>query len=59
MAGFNTTQSITLGTISAFGASHVHAVLYATQTDGTLKTYAGNYTVADGILVGASIRQTS
>ncbi|MFF3517198.1 hypothetical protein [Streptomyces sp. NPDC002573] len=59
VAGFATTQSITLGTISEFGASRVHAVLYATQTDGTLKTYAGNYTVADGILVGASIRQTS
>ncbi|MFI6359892.1 hypothetical protein ACIBJF_46710 [Streptomyces sp. NPDC050743] len=59
VAGFATTQSITLGTISEFGASRVHAVLYATQTDGTLKTYAGDYTVADGILVGASIRQTS
>ncbi|MET8957412.1 hypothetical protein [Streptomyces sp. NPDC004533] len=59
VAGFATTQSITLGTISEFGASRVHAVLYATQTDGTLKTYAGNYTVADGVLVGASIRQTS
>ncbi|MGW5480885.1 hypothetical protein [Streptomyces sp. NPDC004008] len=59
IAGFATTQSITLGTISEFGASRVHAVLYATQTDGTLKTYAGNYTVAEGILVGASIRQTS
>jgi hypothetical protein len=47
-----------LGTISEFGTSRVHAVLYATQTDGTLKTYAGDYTVADGILVDASIRQT-
>ncbi|MER6066570.1 hypothetical protein ABT167_36540 [Streptomyces sp. NPDC001792] len=35
VAGFNTTQSITLGTISAFGDSRVHAVLHATQTDGT------------------------
>ncbi|MGW5433339.1 hypothetical protein ACWET9_40145 [Streptomyces sp. NPDC004059] len=59
VAGFATTQSITLGTLSAFGASRVHAVLYATQTDGTLKTYAGNYTVADGILVAASIHQTN
>ncbi|MEV6297449.1 hypothetical protein AB0M41_45440 [Streptomyces sp. NPDC051896] len=59
VAGFATTQNITLGTISAFGDSRVHAVLYATQTDGTLKTYAGDYTVADGILVDASIRQTN
>ncbi|MGW5250889.1 hypothetical protein ACWEQN_45635 [Streptomyces sp. NPDC004129] len=59
VAGFGTTRSITLGAISEFGASRVHAVLYATQTDGTLKTYAGNYTVAEGVLVGASIRQTS
>ncbi|MEV6057282.1 hypothetical protein [Streptomyces sp. NPDC052107] len=59
VAGFATTQNITLGTISAFGASRVHAILYATQTDGTLKTYAGDYTIADGILVGASIHQAS
>jgi hypothetical protein len=59
VAGFGTTESITLGTISEFGASRVHAVLYATQTDGTLKTYAGDYIVADGVLVGASISQTS
>ncbi|MFF3918532.1 hypothetical protein ACFYZB_34730 [Streptomyces sp. NPDC001852] len=58
VAGFDTTESITLGTISEFGASRVEAVLYATQTDGTLKTYEGTYTVADGIIVGASIRQT-
>ncbi|MGW5609476.1 hypothetical protein ACWEWI_25930 [Streptomyces sp. NPDC003753] len=59
VAGFGTTQSITLGTISEFGDLRVHAVLYATQTDGTLKTYAGDYTVSDGVLVGASIRQTN
>lgn len=59
VAGFGTTESITLGAVSEFGASRVEAVLYATQTDGTLKTYAGTYRVADGVLVGASIRQTS
>ncbi|MET9039041.1 hypothetical protein [Streptomyces mirabilis] len=59
VAGFGTTQNITLGTISEFGASRVRAILYATQTDGTLKTYAGDYTVANGILAGASIRQTN
>ncbi|MEU6369446.1 hypothetical protein ABZ876_27820 [Streptomyces sp. NPDC046931] len=59
VAGFGTTQSIALGTVNEFGASRVHAVLYASQTDGTVKTYAGDYTVADGVLVGASIRRTS
>ena len=59
VAGFDTTESITLGTISDFGATRVGAVLYATQTDGTVKTYDGTYTIADGVLVGASIRQTS
>ncbi|WP_055491691.1 hypothetical protein [Streptomyces sp. TP-A0356] len=58
VSGFATTESITLGTVSGFGASRVHAVLYATQTDGTVKTYEGTYTVADGVLVGASIRQS-
>jgi hypothetical protein len=57
VAGYATTASITLGTMSDFGASQVNAVLYATQTDGTVKVYEGTYTVAGGVLVGASIRQ--
>jgi hypothetical protein len=57
VAGFETTESIALGSISEFGASRVQAALYATQTDGTVKAYEGTYTVSDGVLVGASIRQ--
>ena len=57
VAGFATTASISLGTVSEFGGSQVHAVLYATQTDGTLKVYEGTYTVSGGVLVGASIVQ--
>ncbi|MER6359119.1 hypothetical protein ABT186_46950 [Streptomyces sp. NPDC001634] len=57
VAGFDTTQSITLGTVSEFGASRVSAVLYATQTDGTVKVYDGTYTVSGGVLIGASVRQ--
>jgi hypothetical protein len=57
VAGFATTASISLGTVSEFGASQVQAVLYATQTDGTVKVYEGTYTVSGGVLVGASIRQ--
>jgi hypothetical protein len=58
VAGFSTTASISLRTVSEFGASRVHAVLYATQTDGTVEVYKGTYTVSDGVLVSASIRQT-
>ncbi|GAA0656808.1 hypothetical protein GCM10010193_04250 [Kitasatospora atroaurantiaca] len=41
------------------GSSTVEAVLYATQTDGTVKVYQGTYTVSNGVLVGANIRQVS
>jgi hypothetical protein len=59
VAGFDTTANIDLGTISQFGGSQVRAVLYATQTDGTVKVFEGTYTVSNGVLVGASISQTS
>ncbi|MFE9428529.1 hypothetical protein ACFYNO_36920 [Kitasatospora sp. NPDC006697] len=58
VAGFATTAGIALGTVSSFGSDQVRAVLYATQTDGTVKTFEGTYTVANGVLVGASIQQT-
>jgi hypothetical protein len=35
----------------------VSAVLYATQTDGSVKVFDGTYTVSGGVLVGAAIRQ--
>jgi len=57
VSGYATTQGVTLGTMSGFGASEVRAVLYATQTDGTVKVYEGTYTVAGGVLISASIRQ--
>ncbi|MGW7002682.1 hypothetical protein ACWGCW_07600 [Streptomyces sp. NPDC054933] len=59
VAGFATTASITLGSVSDFGASKVNAVLYATQADGTVKVFDGTYTVSNGVLVGASIRKES
>jgi hypothetical protein len=58
VAGYATTANINLGTVSDFVQSQVRAVLYATQTDGTVKVYEGTYTVSGGVLVGASIRQT-
>ncbi|PYC65898.1 hypothetical protein C7C46_32000 [Streptomyces tateyamensis] len=57
VAGFATTASISLGTVSQFNSSQVQAVLYATQTDGTVKVFQGTYTVTNGVLTGASIQQ--
>ena len=31
----------------------------AQQTDGTVKTYQGTYTVSKGVIVGFSVRQVS
>jgi hypothetical protein len=58
-AGYSTTASITLSTYSQFGASTVYANLTATQTDGTVKTYSGTYTVSGSVIVAADIVQTS
>jgi hypothetical protein len=58
VAGFATTAAVSLGTVSDFGSNQVSAVLYATQTDGTVKVFQGTYTVVGGVLVGASIAQT-
>lgn len=58
-AGYSTTASITLGTYSQFGTSTVYASLTAPQTDGTVKTYSGTYTVSNGVIVAADIVQTS
>jgi hypothetical protein len=59
VAGYSTTASITLGSHSQFGSSTVHASLIATQTDGTVKTYSGTYTVSGGVIVAAQVVQTS
>jgi hypothetical protein len=58
-AGYATTASIDLGTVSNFGPGQVQAALVATQDDGTVKTYEGTYTVANGVIVSADITQTS
>ncbi|WP_370135846.1 hypothetical protein [Streptacidiphilus sp. EB103A] len=57
VAGFGTTASISLGTVSRFGSDQVSAVLYATQSDGSVKVFDGTYTVSGGVLVGAAIKQ--
>lgn len=59
VAGYSTTASITLSTFSQFGASTVYTSLTATQTDGTVNTYSGTYTVSNGVIVAADIVQMS
>ncbi len=58
VAGYNTTASITLNTISDWNSTTIHADLVATQTDGAVKTYDGTYTVIDGVITSADIVQT-
>jgi hypothetical protein len=58
VAGYATTASIALGTASDFGSDQVQAALYATQTDGSVRSYEGTYTVTSGVITAASIVQT-
>jgi hypothetical protein len=59
MAGYDSTVSVYLGTFSAFGSDQVQASLSALQSDGTTNTYEGTYTVSGGVIVAATIVQTS
>ena len=56
-AGYATTASISASTAQNSHGT-VSAVITATQTDGSVKTYAGTYTVAHGAIVAANITQT-
>ncbi|MFD5731971.1 hypothetical protein ACFWIY_03950 [Streptomyces sioyaensis] len=55
---FNDTASDDVTVVSVTGDS-VQIVLDATQTDGTHKSFAGAYTVRDGTIVSAHIRETT
>ena len=57
--GYATTASISLYDEADWGSGQVHAYLSAVQSDGTTRTYAGTYTVSGGVIVHASIAQTS
>jgi hypothetical protein len=56
--GFGTTSRDTLIILSVSG-SVVSVDLVAEQTDGTVKTYQGSYTVDDGVIVRSHIEQVS
>jgi hypothetical protein len=57
VAGYGTTESISLGTFSYFGPGQVQTVLSALQTSGAVYTYTGTYTVQNGIIIAAHIVQ--
>ena len=58
VAGYATTASIDLTTYGQWSNGTVYASLSALQTDGTVKTYYGTYTVSGGQIVAAHIKQT-
>jgi hypothetical protein len=55
--GYSGTAHDSLTVLSVSG-NVVTAQLTATQTDGTVKTYQGTYTVSNGIITIFDIRQT-
>ena len=59
VAGYNTTASVTVTAVSDYNATTVYATISATQDDGSVRTYAGTYTVSNGVITSADISQTS
>jgi hypothetical protein len=59
VAGYRTTQSITMYNSSNWGTGEVTTYLSAVQSDGTIRTYYGTYYVANGVITSASIARTS
>jgi len=58
VAGYATTASISASTVQDNDGT-VSVNISATQTDGSVKTYAGTCTVASGVIVSAHITQAS
>ena len=56
MAGYATTASINASTVQT-NHHTVSVNITATQTDGSIKTYTGTYTVAHGAIIAANITQ--
>jgi len=62
VAGFATTAHVDVTTSddgSGSGSGYVAVNLRAQQTDGTVQTFTGTYTVQDGQITGADIQQVS
>jgi Protein kinase domain len=58
VSGYSDTKRDAITILSTNG-SVVSARLVATQTDGTVKTFQGSYTVTDGRITGTSVQQVS
>lgn len=56
--GFATTASHNLTIVSSQGNT-VYMTLLATQTSGEVRSYQGSYTVSNGVIVSANVRQTN
>jgi hypothetical protein len=56
--GFGTTAKDTLIILSVSGSA-VNVELVAQQTDGSVKTYQGTYTVDSGVITGSDVDQVS
>ncbi len=59
VAGYATTASIDITSYGTWNDGTVWADISATQTDGSIRTYSGTYTVANSVIVSANIIQTS
>jgi hypothetical protein len=57
VSGFSTTAKDTV-TILAVNGNVVTASLAAKQTDGTVKTFQGAFTVENGVIVQFNVQQT-
>lgn len=55
----DTTASIDVISYGSFSSGEVWADISAVQLDGSTKTYSGTYTVQNGEITAADIRQTS
>ena len=59
VAGYSTTESISLTTESNWGSGEVSANLSALHSDGSTTTFSGTYYVSGGVITSADIQQTS
>ena len=59
VAGYAATASVDVTSYGTWNDGTVWADISATQTDGSIRTYSGTYTVANGAIVSANITQTS
>ncbi|MFF2196600.1 hypothetical protein [Streptomyces sp. NPDC058157] len=57
VSGYDSTAALSLASAGTEGGGRVRVLIRALQTDGTLKTYGGTYTVSGGVIVSASVTE--